>query len=268
MAIELCRLSAGHHGNDAPGDDQRRRTGGKPGTDGPVPAQAQLIGRLVPLTSPRRTPIRCTRPPGSMSPRNLGSSNIPDMKGRYALFPMLDGWTNVFQVPGKRTTGTKAQTYAITGPGWSGELPAGVPSTSRRRASSGSSGASGSGTPADYKEVHALGQDLGGAAVVLRQALHAAPQRLMPRRTKTAVRAGQCARCRCLLQALRRTAEDQSADRRRCPMVAKLAKIGVVPGQDFDAQARSRRGLGPRRRTEETGAGTDHGLDEGRHRGG
>ncbi len=52
--------------------------------------------------------------------------SLPDMKNRYSLFPMLDGFTNVFQVPGKRTTGTKAQTYAITGPGWSGELPPGV----------------------------------------------------------------------------------------------------------------------------------------------
>ena len=38
---------------------------------------------------------------------------------------MLDGWTDVFQVPGKRTTGTGPQTYAITGPGWKGTLPAG-----------------------------------------------------------------------------------------------------------------------------------------------
>lgn len=52
--------------------------------------------------------------------------SIPDMKGRYFLFPMLDGWTNVFQDPGERTTGTKAQKYAITGPGWSGTLPEGV----------------------------------------------------------------------------------------------------------------------------------------------
>ena len=52
--------------------------------------------------------------------------SIPDMKDRYFLMPMLDGWTNVFQVPGKRTTGTGAQTYAITGPGWNGTLPTGV----------------------------------------------------------------------------------------------------------------------------------------------
>ena len=39
---------------------------------------------------------------------------------------MLNGWTDVFQVPGKRTTGTGPQKYAITGPAWKGTLPAGV----------------------------------------------------------------------------------------------------------------------------------------------
>src|SRR5499426_190030 len=52
--------------------------------------------------------------------------SLPDAHGRYYLFPMLDGWTDVFQVPGKRTTGTGPQKYAITGPGWKGKLPAGV----------------------------------------------------------------------------------------------------------------------------------------------
>jgi hypothetical protein len=39
--------------------------------------------------------------------------SYPDMKGRYFLFPMLDGWANVFDVPGSRTTGEGAQTFAI-----------------------------------------------------------------------------------------------------------------------------------------------------------
>lgn len=52
--------------------------------------------------------------------------SLPAMGDRYALFPMPDGWTTAFEVPGKRTTGTGAQTYAITGPGWSGTLPPGV----------------------------------------------------------------------------------------------------------------------------------------------
>jgi hypothetical protein len=52
--------------------------------------------------------------------------SVPNMGDRYYLLPLLDGWTDVFQVPGKRTTGDKPQKYAITGPGWSGTLPAGV----------------------------------------------------------------------------------------------------------------------------------------------
>jgi hypothetical protein len=52
--------------------------------------------------------------------------SIPDAHNRYCLFPMLDGWTTVFQAPGKRTTGSGPQQYAITGPGWKGQLPPGV----------------------------------------------------------------------------------------------------------------------------------------------
>ena len=51
---------------------------------------------------------------------------VPDMGNRYFLLPFLDGWTEVFEVPGTRTTGGAAATYAITGPGWSGKLPDGV----------------------------------------------------------------------------------------------------------------------------------------------
>src|SRR3954471_16862868 len=83
--------------------------------------------------------------------------SIPDMRGRYFMFPMLDGWTNVFQVPGTRTTGTGAQTYAITGPGWSGTLPPGVV---EYKAPTGIVWILGriycTGTPEDYAAVHAL----------------------------------------------------------------------------------------------------------------
>ena len=52
--------------------------------------------------------------------------SIPDEQDRYFLMPMLRGWTDVFDVPGKRTTGTGAQKYAIAGPNWKGDLPEGV----------------------------------------------------------------------------------------------------------------------------------------------
>src|SRR5262249_50761369 len=83
--------------------------------------------------------------------------SIPDMKDRYYLFPMLDGWTTVFQVPGKRTTGTGAQTYAITGPGWKGTLPAGV---KEYKSPTNIVWILGriycTGTPEDYRAVHEL----------------------------------------------------------------------------------------------------------------
>ena len=71
--------------------------------------------------------------------------------------PMLDGWTDVFQVPGTRTTGTKAQTYAITGPGWQGTLPEGVTEYKSPTNMVWILGRTYcTGTPADYKAVHEL----------------------------------------------------------------------------------------------------------------
>jgi len=52
--------------------------------------------------------------------------SVPDSGGRYYLLPILDMWTDVVAVPGKRTSGTGAGHFALTGPGWTGQLPADV----------------------------------------------------------------------------------------------------------------------------------------------
>lgn len=52
--------------------------------------------------------------------------SVPDSGGRYFLLPMLDMWTDVFASPGWRTSGTRAQSFAIVPSGWSGTIPAGV----------------------------------------------------------------------------------------------------------------------------------------------
>lgn len=164
--------------------------------------------------------------------------SIPDMKGRYFLLPMLDGWTDVFQVPGKRTTGTKAQTFAITGPGWTGELPKGVTEYKSPTSLVWLLGRIYStGTPQDYKEVHALQDKI--SAVPLSsfgKPYTPEPGKVDPGiDTKTAVRAQVDALDATayfkLLAELMKTNPPTAAD---APMVAKLAKIGIVPGQSFD----------------------------------
>jgi hypothetical protein len=165
--------------------------------------------------------------------------SIPDLKGRYALFPMLDGWTDVFQVPGKRTTGTGPQKYAITGPGWSGTLPTGV---TEYKSPTGMVWLLGriycTGTPDDYKAVHAI-QD---AMTVVPLSSFGKPYTPAPGTVdpsidmKTAVReqvnAMDGASYFKLFAELLKTNPPNADD---APMVAKLAKIGIVPGQDFDA---------------------------------
>jgi hypothetical protein len=52
--------------------------------------------------------------------------SVPEMGKRYYLMQFLDAWTNTFACPGTRTTGNGKGDFAIVGPHWKGELPAGV----------------------------------------------------------------------------------------------------------------------------------------------
>jgi len=54
--------------------------------------------------------------------------HVPDMAGRYYSVQFTDPSTNTsFAYVGKRTTGTNAGDYLITGPGWKGLVPPGTP---------------------------------------------------------------------------------------------------------------------------------------------
>jgi hypothetical protein len=164
--------------------------------------------------------------------------SLPDADGRYYLMPMLDGWTEVFQVPGKRTTGTKAQTYAITGPGWKGTLPEGVVRYDSPTSIVWILGRIYcTGTPEDYAAVHAL-QD--AISVVPLSAFGKAytppagkadPSIDMKTPVREQVNALPVEAYFSLLAELMKDNPPSAAD---APMVAKLAKLGIVAGEPFE----------------------------------
>jgi len=165
--------------------------------------------------------------------------SIPDMKDRYYLMPMLDGWTNVFQVPGKRTTGTAAQTYAITSSTWSGMLPDGI---KQFKSPTNIVWLLGriycTGTPEDYAAVHKLQDECKLVPLSAYGKPYTPPEGKVDPSIdmKTAVR-DQVDRMDAvayftLLAQLMKTNPPSHAD---APELAKFAKIGLIPGKDFDA---------------------------------
>ena len=164
--------------------------------------------------------------------------SLPDEGDRYFLIPMLDAWTNVFQVPGKRTTSDKAQTYAITGPGWKGTLPEGVTEYKSPTSMVWILGRTYcTGRPEDYKAVHALQDKYKLVPLSAYRKEYTPPQGKVDPSIdmKTPVRdqvnkmdAGAYFK---LLAALMADNPPAEAD---MPIVAKLAKLGIAPGKDFD----------------------------------
>jgi len=57
--------------------------------------------------------------------------SVPDTKGRYYVFSVMNMWTDVFASIGKRTTGTAPGNFLIAGPNWQGTAPADIKETYR-----------------------------------------------------------------------------------------------------------------------------------------
>jgi hypothetical protein len=165
---------------------------------------------------------------------------IPDMGDRYYLMPMLSGWTDVFQVPGKRTTGGKAQKYALTGPGWSGTLPAGVTEYKSPTAMVWILGRIYcTGTPQDYAAVHALQDKFTLVPLSSYGKPYTPPAGVVEpgasdegKSVRDLVDAMDTTTYFNYLAQLMKTNPPAAED---APLVARMAKIGLVPGQEFDA---------------------------------
>lgn len=164
----------------------------------------------------------------------------PDMGKRYYLLPMYSLWMPVIESPGSRTTGEKAVTYLITGPGWNGEVPKGitqVKSPTRYMLILGRIYAD--GTEEDYKIVNKLQDEL--TAVPL--SAHGKPFTfvappvdnpgfsLTDKPQQVILGMGVSEYFNRLAKLMGGDAPPAAED---APIIAKMAKIGIVPGQPFD----------------------------------
>lgn len=177
---------------------------------------------------------------------DLGAEPIvfshPDMGDRYFLFPMYSLWMQVVECPGARTTGGRAANFLLTGPGWSGQVPAGmkeIKSPTRYMLILGRTYAN--GTEADYAAVNALQEQY--KLVPLSSfgkpfTFQAPPVDPNPGYSMTdkpqAVILGMSAEdyFNRLARLMGTVAPPAPEDE---PMLARMARIGIVPGQPFDA---------------------------------
>jgi hypothetical protein len=117
-------LPAGDDGRDPAADDQQ-----PPGKQvGFGPANAFTHVRAFPPIEFKAVPWANFDTLYSLAWLDLTAEplilSVPDTGGRYCLMPLQDMWTDVFAVPGKRTSGTGAGHFAVVPPRWQGELPA------------------------------------------------------------------------------------------------------------------------------------------------
>lgn len=162
--------------------------------------------------------------------------DVPDSGGRYYLLPMLDLWSDVFASPGTRTTGNGPQRYAITAPGWSGRLPAGIERITAPTSVGWIIGRVRATDPADFAAVHRF-QD-GLKAVPLSQW---GKDYTPPRGTFDASRdmrapVDQLPKLPigAFFALFAELTEKNPPHAHDYPILQRMARVGLVPGRPFD----------------------------------
>ncbi len=162
---------------------------------------------------------------------------VPDTADRYYLLPMLDMWTDVFAVPGWRTSGTCAQSFAIVPPGWSGSLPQEVERIEASTPHVWVIGRVKTDGPDDYKAVHAIQDGMsitplsswGKPAKAVEPKIDASVDMNTPPLEAVNALSPETyfARAAELLKTYKPHATDWS-------VLARLHRIGFEPGKNFD----------------------------------
>lgn len=157
--------------------------------------------------------------------------HVPDSGDRYFMLPMLDAWTDVFANPGKRTTGTAEQDFVVVGPGYSGELPADAPVIHAPTHHAWIIGRTQTNGPADYAAVNEFQDGLRITELADAPPFEPNPALVTdtePLRQVNAMSATEFfARASVALKVDPTHSTDFS-------QLARIALLGIIPGQDFD----------------------------------
>ena len=163
--------------------------------------------------------------------------SVPDTHDRYYLLPLFDAWTNVFASPGTRTTGNSASNFLIAGPNWSGTAPAAMRLLRSPTNMVWLLGRTQTNGPEDYSTVHAI-QDgyklvplskFGASYVPPTGAVDPSFDAKTPPVDK--LKHMSAAQYFDTLARLLKANPPPPAD---ALIIARLASIGIVPGQPFD----------------------------------
>jgi len=168
---------------------------------------------------------------------------LQDTHGRYYLMQFMDAWTETFDVPGKRTTGTGDGWFVVVGPGWKGKLPERAKRIDAPTNMVWLLGRTQTNGASDYENVHAIQR--GYVLMPLSQYPDG------PKPVRPGPPAGTPAKLTPPMQVERLTAveffttfasllEANPAHKEDAAMMRELARIGIVPGKPFQADA-----LGP-----------------------
>jgi hypothetical protein len=163
--------------------------------------------------------------------------SVPDTGGRYYLLPMLDMWTDVFASPGWRTTGAQAGNFLLTPPDWDGQVPEGVTRIAAPTPHVWIIGRTKTDGPADYEAVHRI-QSGYRVTPLSEWGQRAKPPEVkidptvdMTTPPKLQVDNMSAAQYFAYAAELLKVNPPHPTDQ---PIIARMARLGVIPGQSFD----------------------------------
>ncbi len=152
-----------------------------------------------------------------------------DTQDRYFMLPMLDMWTDVFANPGKRTTGTSAESFVLVPPGWSGDVPAGT-RIDAPTAWVWVIGRTQTNGPADYAAVNAV-QDGFGITPARRREFAVDPAQDVETEALRLVNGLSAVDFFTLACETMKLHPPHSTD---FSILERISQIGIVPGESFD----------------------------------